>query len=324
MNRRDMLQISAALGVGVSLSRTALAAPQDEGRAATRVAATAVMANGQTATAPQGQSAAAAKPLRVPADGVIPVAFLISEGAVVIDFAGPWAVFEDVEVRGPTRHPFRPYTVAESLAPVRAGSAMTIIPNYTLASAPAPKVVVIPAQSEPTEAVLAWVRNVARTADVVMSVCTGAFLLAKTGLLSGKEATTHHSAYSEFAMAFPDIKVKRGARFVDLGNIASAGGLSSGIDLALHVVERYFGRDISSSSAYYLEYQGQGWMDPNSNSVYAQARISTAEHPLCPVCQMDVDQATSPRSTYQGKTYYFCMDAHKRLFDSSPERFVSV
>lgn len=120
------------------------------------------------------------------------------------------------------------------------------------------------------------------------------------------------------------MNVKRGARFVDLGNIASAGGLSSGIDLALHVVERYFGRDISSSSAYYLEYQGQGWMDPNSNSVYAQARISTAEHPLCPVCQTDVDPTTSPRSTYQGKTYYFCMDAHKRLFDSSPEPFVSA
>lgn len=92
------------------------------------------------------------------------------------------------------------------------------------------------------------------------------------------------------------MNVKRGARFVDLGNIASAGGLSSGIDLALHVVERYFGRDISSSSAYYLEYQGQGWMDPNSNGVYAQARISTAEHPLCPVCQTDVDPTTSPRA----------------------------
>ena len=324
MNRRDLLQSSAALGVGVSLLRTAVATSQDEGRAATRVAATAGSAERETAIAQERQSAAAAKPLRVPADGVIPVAFLISEGAVLIDFAGPWAVFDAVEVRGPTRHPFRPYAVAESLAPVHADGGMTIIPNYTLASAPAPKVVVIPAQSEPTEAVLAWVRNVARTADVVMSVCTGAFLLAKTGLLSGKEATTHHSAYSEFAMAFPNIKVKRGARFVDLGNIASSGGLSSGMDLALHVVERYFGRDISSRSAYLLEYQGQGWMDPNSNSVYAQARSSTAEHPLCPVCEMDVDPTTSPRSTYLGKTYYFCMDGHKRLFDSSPERFVSA
>jgi YHS domain-containing protein/putative intracellular protease/amidase len=304
MNRRDLLQLSAALGAGASLLGTARG----------------TQAPSQNQTA----AAVAVKPLPVPSDGVIPVAFLISESAVVIDFSGPWAVFEAVEVSGIRRDRFRLYTVAESLAPVRTGSGLTVIPNYTLTSAPPPKVLVIPAQSEPTEAVLTWVRNVARTADMVMSVCAGSFLLARTGLLSGKQATTHHNAYSEFAMAFPDIQLERGARFVDLGNLASSGGLSSGIDLALHVVERYFGRDVTSKLTYYLEYQGTGWMDPSSNSVYAQRRISTAEHPLCPVCEMDVDPTSSPHSTYRGKTYYFCMDSHKRLFDSGPERFVSA
>jgi transcriptional regulator GlxA family with amidase domain len=201
---------------------------------------------------------------------------------------------------------------------------MTIVPNYSLDSAPPPKVIVIPAQSDPSDAVIAWLRNATKTTDVTMSVCTGAFLLAKTGLLSGKTVTTHHTAYAELAMAFPDIFVKRGARFVESGNLASSGGLSSGIDLALSVVERYFGRDVALSTADNLEYQGLGWMNPDSNQVYAKRRVSTDQHPLCAVCDMDVDVATDPRSVFGGRTYYFCMDAHKKLFDAGPDRFVSA
>jgi transcriptional regulator GlxA family with amidase domain len=305
MNRRNLLQMSAALGVGVSLSRTALAAAKTGGPAA-------------------GGAPTPVNPLRVPADGVIPVAFLLSEGAVLIDFTGPWEAFLSVHVNAPVSHPFRPYTVSETTDPLHVGGGLTVIPHYSITSAPAPKVVVIPAQNEPTEPVLNWLRTTAKTADLIMSVCTGAFVLARTGLLSGKEATTHHSAFGEFAMAFPDIRLKRGARFVDLGNLATAGGLSSGIDLALHVVERYFGRTVASDSAYYLEYQGQGWMDPNSNQAYAQARVSSDEHPLCPVCEMDVDKASAPSSTYQGKTYYFCEQEHKALFDTSPQRFTAA
>ena len=309
MNRRDLLQMSAALGIGTSLSGATLAT-------------TGVIAGAQAMAAP-GQSEQAVKPLPVPPDGNIPVAFLISEGAVLIDFVGPWEVFGNVMVSGPTPHPFRQYTVAESLSPVRAGGGMIITPQYTLATAPAPKVIVIPAQSPPTDAVLAWIRRAAQTADFTMSVCTGAYLLAQTGLLSGKEATTHHSAFKDFAMNFPDVRLRRGARFVDLGNVASSGGLSSGMDLALHVVQRYFGRDVATATAYQLEYQGQGWLDPNSNAVYAQRRVSTDAHPLCAVCEMDVDKATAPRSTFHGKTYYFCEASHKAQFDSNPEPFVS-
>ena len=72
-------------------------------------------------------------------------------------------------------------------------------------------------------------------------------------------------------MQFPDIHLKRGARFVEDGNLATAGGLSSGIDLALRVVERYFGREVAQKTAYDMEYQGQGWMNPDSNQTYAAA-----------------------------------------------------
>src|SRR5438034_7111223 len=269
-----------------------------------------------------GQPAAKTNPLKPPAQGSIPVSFLISEGAVMIDFTGPWEVFQDVMVPGRTDHPFRLYTVSESTSPIHTSGGMKIVPEYTFENAPAPKVIVIPAQSQPSEATLEWIRKSTKSTDVTMSVCTGAFVLAKTGLLSGKAATTYHGAFVPFSNQFPDIHLKRGARFVEDGNLATAGGLSSGIDLALRVVERYFGREVAQKTAYDLEYQGQGWMNRNSNQIYARTPVSTAEHPLCPVCQMDVDPATAPKSLFKGKTYYFCSQDDKRTFDATPDKFV--
>jgi transcriptional regulator GlxA family with amidase domain len=265
-----------------------------------------------------------ANSLKPPAQGQIPVAFVISDGAVIIDFCGPWEVFRDVNIPGLKDGPFRLYTVSDSTSPIRAGGGMRIIPDYTFANAPAPKVIVIPAQSKPSEAMLEWIRRSSKNTDVTMSVCTGAFVLAKTGLLSGKSATTFHAAFNSFAMEFPNVQLKRGARFVENGNLASSGGLSSGIDLALRVVERYYGRDVAQKTAYTMEYQGQGWMNPDSNQIYAAAPVSTAEHPLCPVCGMDVDPATAPRSVFKGKTYYFCSDDDKKTFDAAPDKFVEA
>jgi len=270
------------------------------------------------------KSAITANPLKPPREGSISVAFLISDGAVIIDFCGPWEVFRDVNIPGRQDSPFRLYTVAETTAPIRAGGGMKIVPDYTLANAPAPKVIVIPAQSEPSPAVLEWIRKSTKNTDVTMSVCTGAFVLAKTGLLSGKSATTFHAAFNSFAMQFPDVHLKRGARFVEDSNLASAGGLSSGIDLALRVVERYFGREIAQKTAYNMEYQGQGWMNPDSNQIYASSPVSTAEHPLCPVCGMDVDPATAPKSVFKDKTYYFCSQDDKETFDAAPDTFVNA
>ena len=262
--------------------------------------------------------------LTPPTQGSIPVAFLVSEGAVIIDFCGPWEVFQDVSISGRKDAPFRLYTVAETTTPIRASGGMKIIPDYAFHTAPAPKVIVIPAQNGGSEATLEWIRKSTKSTDVTMSVCTGAFLLARTGLLSGKAATTFHSAFSDFEKQFPDIRLKRGARFVEDGNLASAGGLSSGIDLALRVVERYYGREVATSTAYVMEYQGQGWMNPDSNNVYATVRTSTDGHPICSVCDMDVDTSTAPKSVYKGKTYYFCSRDHKELFESAPEKFVKT
>src|SRR3979411_232522 len=116
--------------------------------------------------------------------------------------------------------------------------------------------------------------------------CTGAVVLAQTRRLSGKAATTAPTGFCPLAVRFPDRRVQRGARFVEDAKLATAGGLSSGIDLALRVVERYYGREVAEKTAYQMEYQGQGWMIPDSNQIYAEARTSTAENPLCSPCRL--------------------------------------
>ena len=249
MDRRYFLQMSAGLGCAAAFSVDALRAQES------------------IATPP------AVKPLTPPADGPIPVAFLVSANAVVIDFAGPWEVFQDVSLPG-RGGAFRLYTVGETDKPIRVSAGMTIVPNYVLETAPPPKLVVIPAQSSSSPAILEWIRESSKRTDVTMSICTGALLLAKTGLFSGKAMTTHHGAYDRLAAEHPDVTVVRGARFVDNGNLASSGGLTSGIDLAFHIVERYFGREVTENVANRMEYQGRGWTDPQSNRAYAKAAIS--------------------------------------------------
>ena len=197
--------------------------------------------------------------LTPPASGSIPVAVLVSAGLNVIDFSGPWGVFESVSLRGANDQPFRLFTVAETAEMVTSGSGLKLIPHYTFANVPEVKVIVIAAQRG-SEAMREWLRKVAGGADVTMSVCTGAFHLAKAGLLSGKAATTHHDFLDELEREFPDIEVKRGVRFVEGEKISTAGGLTSGTDLALRVVERYFGRDVAQTTATYMEYQSKGWI----------------------------------------------------------------
>lgn len=189
----------------------------------------------------------AGKKLTEPKDsGQINVAILISERATVIDFAGPWEVFQDGG--------FTPFIVAKTLDPVTATSGMKIVPNYTFETAPHAHVVVVGAQKGSPEG-LAWLRDVSPKADVAMSVCTGAFQMGRAGLLDGLYATTHHLFYDKFAAEFPKVKVIRGKRFVENEQISSAGGLTSGMDLALRVFERYYGAAQTQQLAYYLEYQ---------------------------------------------------------------------
>lgn len=312
MNRRFLLKSSAALGFASALPALA----------ADKLFASAGAGQPQTG---KDRPMAKTNPLTPPAKGGIPVAFPISDGAQVIDFCGPWEVLADVAIPGTTNESaFQVYTVAETLKPITATGGMKIVPDYTFETAPAPKVIVIPAQGGATKAMIDWIRMSSKSTDVTMSVCTGAFVLARTGLLSGKSATTFHEAFDGFEKQFPDIKLIRGARFVEDGNLASSGGLTSGMDLAFRVVGRYFGREVTEKLAFQLEYQGKGWMSEASNSIYAKYENPTkaTTGPHCPVCSMAGDPAIS--SSYKGKTYYFCMQEHKATFDESPAEFAKT
>jgi transcriptional regulator GlxA family with amidase domain len=216
------------------------------------------------ATTPLKSFAFTNNKLNPPAKGRIPVAFALSEGATVIDFAGPWEVFQDVMIpsRGSNmdeQMPFQLYTISEKTEPITGSGGLKLVPDYTFDSAPQPKVIVVGAQRG-SKALHAWLNKMSTSTDLIMSVCTGAFQLGRAGLLAGKSATTHHDFFEQFAKAFPDINLKRGLRFVEEERVSTAGGLSSGIDLALHVVERYFGREVAQNTAAYMEYQSKGWI----------------------------------------------------------------
>jgi transcriptional regulator GlxA family with amidase domain/YHS domain-containing protein len=251
---------------------------------------------------------------------MVPAAFVLGKDAEVLDFCGPLEVFAGATTKD-GKQLFAPYMVAASKNPVTVGGGMKVLPDHTFKTAPAPKVIVIPAMDfsgEPQE-MFDWIRAASKSTDVTMSVCNGAFVLAKTGLLSGKSATAHHGGFFRFAAMYPDVQLKRGARFVEEGNIALAGGISSGIDLALRVVERYVGKGATLDLADAMEYQGKGWENPNSNAVYAKMPAFTEEHPLCPVCLNDGDR--SIKTSYEGKTYYFCAQGEKDFFEKHTDVF---
>jgi transcriptional regulator GlxA family with amidase domain len=209
------------------------------------------------------ETTAGAGRLTPPAKGPIPVAFVMGPGATMIDFAGPWEVFQDVMLpeRGGSHEeqmPFQLFTVAETSAPLRVSGGMQVTPDHSIQDAPQPRVIVIPAHQS-SDKLVAWIARAGAAADLTLSVCTGAFPLARTGLLDGKAATTHHQFLDQLAQRFPKLEVRRGVRFVEHARVATAAGLSSGIDLALRVVERYFGREAAQRTASYMEYDSRGW-----------------------------------------------------------------
>jgi len=213
--------------------------------------------------------------LKPPANGVINVAFIVSDQTALIDLAGPWEVFGDTMLspqgglwRGGDDMimPFNAYTVSDSQKPISAGG-LQIVPNYTFEDAPKPQVIVIPAQGGRSEAQKKWLLENAKTADITMSVCTGASMLAAYGLLDRQKATTHHMYVANMQKKYPAVQFVSGLRYIDNDKVATAGGLSSGIDLALHVVERYYGREIAQTTADYMEYKGALWKNPQYGTV---------------------------------------------------------
>jgi putative intracellular protease/amidase len=179
-----------------------------------------------------------------------PVAILLFDGVEIIDFTGPWEVFGAAG--------FEVYTVAATRAPVTTSMGMTVVPRYTYADAPQPAVLLVPGGGvhgvEHDPATLRWVGETSHRAELTLSVCNGAFIVASAGLLDGMSATTTFHLLPKLREAFPKVHVVSDRRYVDNGAVITAAGLSSGIDGALHVVERMFGRGAAQTAALGIEY----------------------------------------------------------------------
>ena len=187
------------------------------------------------------------------------VAILVFDEIEVLDFAGPFEVFAKTdELLGHTA--FHTFTMGLKPGTVRSRNGLKIMPDFTLESCPTPHLIIIPggAGTRPLlnmPALHEWLRIKSRAAEIVMSVCTGALILARAGLLDDLRATTHHKCFAELRLHAPRTEVVENERFVDNGKVITAGGISAGIDCSLHVVARLLGEDVANQTASHMEYR---------------------------------------------------------------------
>jgi transcriptional regulator GlxA family with amidase domain len=195
------------------------------------------------------------------------IGILIFDDVEVLDFAGPFEVFSrtrlepgDQSRRGDDSAPFRVFTVAKtSSVPVLATGGLQVVPTHDFSDAPPIDILVVPGGFgtrpllDDTET-LGWVRTVAAQARRTTSVCTGSLLLAKTGLLKGKRATTHWAALDLLASIDDEVTVERDLRWVDEGSVVTSAGVAAGIDMAFHLVETLCGPEVADETARYIEH----------------------------------------------------------------------
>jgi transcriptional regulator GlxA family with amidase domain len=186
------------------------------------------------------------------------LAILLFENVELLDFCGPFEVFS-VTGQGTFPAPFNVYAVAEDIAPILTVNGLSVHPAHTLAQCPRPDILLIPGGNGTRKqmhnaALLDWIFQTAKQAELLLSVCTGALLLGKAGLLDGLSATTHHSALDLLKEVAPKAIVHDDKRIVDNGSVVLAAGISAGIDMSLHVVRRLLGPQVAAETAGYMEY----------------------------------------------------------------------
>ncbi|MBI3884261.1 MAG: DJ-1/PfpI family protein [Opitutae bacterium] len=186
------------------------------------------------------------------------VALLLFDDVEVLDFAGPFEVFSVTNELSGDKF-FHVVTVAEERRLIRARNGLHVMPDHALADCPAPAVLIVPGGvgTRPllqNPRVLAWVESVAASAQHVVSVCTGSLVLARLGLLAGRDATTHHECFDLLRSLAPTARVSESARFLDNGQILTSAGISAGLDVSLHLVARLHGVATARRTAAYMEY----------------------------------------------------------------------
>jgi len=187
----------------------------------------------------------------------INVAIVLWPGVELLDFAGPGEVFAAARHKNETAA-FRVYTVAATTDPIVSQGFVRITPEFSIKNCPKPEIVVLPGGGTRAalgdDELIEWIESVAPRAQVMLSVCTGAFLLHRAGLLDGLEATTHWGSIESLRERATKTKIHEGTRFVDNGRIIASAGVSAGIDSSLHVVARLLGDQEAKATARYMEY----------------------------------------------------------------------
>lgn len=190
------------------------------------------------------------------------LAILLFDEAEVLDFCGPFEVFSVAASRSEPSA-FNVFTVAETAEPVRARNGLTVVPHYALSDSPSPQILLVPGgygtrSMMDNAAVIGWIARKSESAELVLSVCTGALLLAKAGLLDSLEVTTHRSACDLLRRVAPESLVRENRRFIDNGNVITSAGIAAGIDMSLHVVARLLGEHVAIATAEHMEYPFAG------------------------------------------------------------------
>jgi transcriptional regulator GlxA family with amidase domain len=192
------------------------------------------------------------------------VGILIFADVEVLDFCGPFEVFSVARLNDEKRReeisPFDVKLIAESRNVVAASGGLKVIPDATLDDCPALDVLIVPGgwgirRLIADERLLTWVAERGRKVETLASVCTGAMLLARAGLLDGRRATTHWRSLDWMRESFPSVTVENTSHVVEDGNVLTSAGISAGIDMALRVVARYYGDDVAGTTARHMEYR---------------------------------------------------------------------
>jgi transcriptional regulator GlxA family with amidase domain len=191
------------------------------------------------------------------------VGILLFENIEVLDFCGPFEVFTvtrlNEEKRRQELSPFNVILVAENKGPVVTQGGMKVLPDYDFNDCPVLDILVVPGgwgtrKEMENELLLKWIADRSRQVETLTSVCTGALLLGKAGLLDGKRATTHWRSLDWMQELFPKTTVEKQLHFVEDGTLITSAGISAGIDMSLKVVSRYFGEAIARATAKHMEY----------------------------------------------------------------------
>lgn len=193
---------------------------------------------------------------------ILNVGLLVFDNIELLDFCGPYEVFTACNMASEKTF-FNTYTFSPEGSPIKSINGMKVIPDFSIKNMPRPDILVLPG-GEGSKSVIAQsqlmegIKERIEECSYVFSVCSGARILAKAGLLEGLEYTTHHSVFENLAQLSPDGIARKGKRYTDNGKILTAAGVSAGIDLSLYLIKKLLGESLAKETAHYMEYPFEG------------------------------------------------------------------